>query len=144
MRYIRELTAAEKQALEYGYKNGKKHYFRIKCKSLLLSNEGSRINELSLFAKKTQRTIRNWFDEFEKSGIGKLEIKPGRGIKAALDSLDDEQILAVKEVLKTRYQKLDTAGAVLSKKFGFKVTKHMLCRFIKKNCPTHGGDLGKV
>ena len=136
MRYIRKLTAAEIKILEYGYENGNKHFFRIKCKSLLLSNEGKTINEISIFAGKTPRTIRNWFDSLEKAGIEHLGISPGRGIKAPLDSLNEEDILEVKKVVKRHYQKLDVAGKILGDKFGFSVTKKMLNRFLKKKSYT--------
>lgn len=133
MRYIKPLSPSEIQALEYGYRNGKKHYFQIKCKSILLSHEGKTINEIAEFAEKTPRTIRNWFNEFEKEGIEELVIKPGRGIKAVLDNLKAPEIEIIKTEVRKNYQSLNTVCAILSEKFGFEVTKWMLKRFLKKN-----------
>lgn len=132
-RYIKSLTAEEKYSLEYGYKNGKKHYFRIKCKSILMSNEGDHISQIAAFAKKTPRTIRNWFNDFEKNGIVKLVIGKGRGIKAPLDALNEDQIKEIKTEIGKNYQNIKSVCTILSGKFGFKITKWMLIRFIKKN-----------
>jgi len=132
MRYINGLSSEEIKGLEYGYKYGTKHYFRVKCKSILLSNEGKTIGEITEFAGKTPRTIRNWFNSFEEGGIEKMIIKEGRGIKAPLDLLKEDQIIIVKKEIKKNYQNLNSVSAILSKKFGFQVTKWMLKRFIKK------------
>ena len=144
MRYIRTLSADEISGLEYGYKNGKKHYFRVKCKSLLLSNEGKTIFEIAAFAGKTQRTVRNWFNDFEQYGIEKLILKPGRGVKAILDSLTAEQIDIVKKEIRKNYQNLKAVCTILSQKLGFKVTIWMLKRFIKKNTIIHGEGFVKT
>lgn len=132
-RYIKPLTAEEIVNLEYGYENGKKHYFRLKCKCILLSNEGKKISEIADFAKKTARTIRNWFNDYEKYGIEKFVIGKGRGIKASLDSLTEEEIKVVKEEIRKNYQNIKAVCTNLSNKFGFKISKWMLIRFIKKN-----------
>ena len=132
-RYIKSLTEEEIRTLEYGYKNGDKHYFRLKCQCILLSHEGKKIGELADFANKTPRTIRNWFDSYEKDGIEKLVIEDGRGIKAVLDSLTDEDVEVIKEEIKKNYQNLKAVCAHLSKRFGFEISKWMLIRFLKKN-----------
>ena len=149
MRYIRRLSTGEISSLEDGYRNGKKHYFRIKCKSILLSHEGKTINEIAAFAEKTPRTIRNWFNVpiaigIEKNGIKEFVVKPGRGIKAVLDNLKSKDIKFIKTEVEKNYQSLNTVCAVLSKEFGFEVTKWMLKRFLKKNSITHGEGLEKI
>jgi len=35
-----ELSAAEKEVLEKGYRNGEKHTFRERCRMILLKSEG--------------------------------------------------------------------------------------------------------
>lgn len=144
MRYIRNLTEEEIASLTYGYQNGKKHYFRVKCKSLLMSHEGKTIAEIVLFSKKTPRTIRNWFNSFEKFGLENLVIRSGRGIKAALDSLTEEQIKFVKAELGQSYQNLKKVCTKLSKEFGFQVTKNMLKRYLKKNSAILGDEFVKA
>lgn len=139
-RYIKTLTVEEVSSLEYGYKNGRKHYFRVKCKSILMSNEGKKISQIVVFSKKTPRTIRNWFNDFEKNGIGKLAIGSGRGIKAPLDALNEEQIKELKTEISKNYQNLKGVCTILSEKFGFNITKWMLIRFIKKNLTILGTE----
>ena len=113
MRFIRPLTPEEIQSLYHGYINGKKHYFRLKCKSLLMSHEGKTISEIAAFAKKTPRTIRNWLNNFEKHGVAKLIIHNGRGIKAPLDTLTKEQIKLVKKEIEKNYQNLKAVCVIL-------------------------------
>ena len=144
MKRIRTLTEEEISALEYGYKYGKKHYFRIKCKSLLMSNDGNPVSEIAEFARKTTRSIRNWINDYEYKGLNTLTITPGRGMKAVLDSLSDEQIQLIKDEIKDDPQNITSVGAKLSKKLGFKVTKWMLKRFVKKNSITLGEESEKA
>lgn len=120
-----------------GYREGKKHHFRVKCKSILLSNEGKTMSEVAAFAEKTTRTVRSWFNSFEKEGIEAFSIKPGRGFKAVLDHLTDAEIKIVEHEVEQNYQSLHTVAANLSNKFGFKITKRMLKRFLK-NETIHG------
>jgi transposase len=143
-RFIRPLTPDEISTLDYGYENGAKHYFRVKCKSILMSNEGKTIFEIAAFAKKTTRTIRNWFDSFEAHGPEKLVISKGRGIKAPLDALTGDQVKLVKKEIKKNYQNLKAVCTILGQKLGFEVTKWMLVRFIKKNSGTAGAGSGKT
>lgn len=134
----------EISSLEYGYEHGKKHYFRVKCKSLLMSNEGKVISEIAAFAKKTPRTIRNWFNDFENQGTEKLVIRKGRGIDAPLDALNEEQIKLVKQEIRNNYQNIKAVCTNLGEKFGFKISKWMLKRFIKKNSTILGVELENI
>ena len=79
------------------------------------------------------RTIYTWFNNWKKSGIGGLDIQPGRGIKAKLDTITDSQVTQIQEQIKWNPQSLKQVCEKLSVIFGFRITKHMLKRFIKKN-----------
>lgn len=144
MRNIKELTADEIFGLEYGYINGKQHYFRVKCKGILMSNEGKTVSQIAEYAQKTPRTIRNWFDDFEQHGIERLIIQSGRGIKANLDALSCEQIKLVKAEIRKNYQNLKAVSSILTDKLGFKITIWMLMRFIKKNSIIAGEEFVKT
>lgn len=73
-----------------------------------------------------------------------MVIKEGRGIKAPLDSLKENQIAFIKKEIKKNYQNLNSVCTILSKEFGFEITKWMLIRFIKKNSITVGTELEKT
>lgn len=139
-RYIQPLTCEEIASLEAGYQNGEKHYFRLKCKSILLSHEGKTITEIAAFAQKAPRTIRNWFNEYESEGIKKLTIEKGRGVKSSLDAFTESEIEVIKQELQQNYQSIKVVCANLSQTFGFPITKWMLLRFIKKNSIILGGE----
>ncbi|MEM1326661.1 MAG: helix-turn-helix domain-containing protein [Bacteroidota bacterium] len=139
-RYITSLDEGQIEALRYGYENGKQHYFRIKCKSMLLSDEGKTIGQIAEFAQKTPRTIRNWMDAYEQHGIESFVVEEGRGKKAILDSINEEQVNLVKKVVKENYQNLKTAAAIVSQKLGLDVTHWMLKGFLKKNAITLGEE----
>ena len=132
MKHIRILIASEISGLENGYKNGKQHHYRIKCKSLLMSNAGKSVREIAEFAGKSTRSIRNWINDYESEGLPSLSMSPGRGMKAVLDSISEEQIELVKEQIKNNPQNMVQVSAQLSKMLGFQVTKWMLKRFVKK------------
>lgn len=141
MRKIEALQAEEKQTLEQGYKHSKKPHFRNRCHSLLLSEEGYKVSQIAKLYKVRTRTIYTWFNRWESHGIAGLMILPGRGIKAKLDELSPEQIEEVKEVIGSDPSSLKNICQTLSKKLGFKVTKYMLKRLIKKNSITLGDAL---
>jgi hypothetical protein len=68
----------------------------------------------------------------------------GRGIKAKLDMLSKEDLEKVKLAVKEAPQSLKIVCENLSESLGFKVTKYMLKRLLKKNLNTHGDDLENV
>lgn len=139
-RYIKPLSEGEISSLEYGYKNGKQHYFRVKCKSMLMSHEGKKLAEIAAYAQKTPRTIRKWMNGYESQGIESFVVGKGRGVKAVMDEFSGDQEQVVKAVLKQHYQNLKTASAVLSKQLGIEVTHWMVRRFVKKNSITLGAE----
>lgn len=133
MRRINHITEEEKVTLNEGYQNSPKGHFRRKCHSILLSFEGYKVSEIAKLYKVRTRTIYTWFNRWELSGISGLIMQKGRGVKAALDLLSNEQLEEVKTTVKQHPQSLKVACEKLSKKFGFIVTKNMLKRVLKKS-----------
>lgn len=133
MRQVRPLKENELKELEYNYKNGDKHHFRLRCQGILLSNEGLSVTEIALRLKKQKDTIYSWLNSYESQGVNGLKNAKGQGVKARLDSLTEEQLDSLEKAVKDEPQNLNKVGAFLSQLFGFKVTKLMLIRFLKKN-----------
>ena len=132
MRQVRPLKENELKELEYSYKSGDKHHFRIRCQGILLSNEGLSVAEIAFRLKKQKDTIYSWLNSYESQGINGLKNAKGQGVKARLDSITEEQLDSLKKAVKDEPQNLNKVGAFLSQLFGFKVTKLMLIRFLKK------------
>ncbi len=140
MKKIRPLSEQEIQALEKGYKTGLKHHFRQRCKGILLSAEGNSVAKIAALLKHKKDTIYNWLNNYEAQGINGLYNKSGQGVKAPLDSLTTKQQKELKKTVAKSPQNLNQVGAWLSDKFGFKVTKYMLIRYLKKNSGTLGEE----
>jgi len=138
MRKIEGVTKEEHENLEWGYKNHPKAHFRKKCHSILLSIEGYTVAEIAALYKVRTRTVYTWFNRWELYGILGMQLFKGRGVKAILDSLSKTRIDEVKAAVKSDAQSLKKVCENLSETLGFKVTKHMLKRLLKKNLTTHG------
>ena len=138
MRYISPLSAEEKKTLEEGCRNHQKHHFRNRCRSILMGDDGFSVPEIARFFDTRTRTVHTWFTRWESSGITGLMILPGRGRRAVLNGCSEEQILTVEEEVLENPQNLQKVSEKSSCEFGFKITKKMLRRFIKKSPVTHG------
>lgn len=132
MRKIPPLELEEKKTLEEGYRNSKKAHFRGRCHAILMSEDGYKVSEIAQLYKVQTRTIYRWFNRWEENGISGLILRKGRGVKGRLDSLSKEELKTVKEAVKLTPQSLKKICENLSESLGFKVTKYMLKRLLKK------------
>ncbi len=96
MRKIK-LELSEQETLEEGFKNHNKAHVRKRFHTLLLSNRGWSVKDLSILYNVRTRTIYSWFNKWEKEGLVGLFIRPGRGLKATLNILDEEVVKEVKK-----------------------------------------------
>lgn len=133
MLYIVNLPEEEKQTLEAGRQNGKKAYFRDRCQCILLSATGFEVKALALMYNTRTRTIYDWLHRYKQDGFLGLKIKAGRGLKAPLKDLTHQQIAEIKEQLNLNPQSLREVATLLSKNFGFTITKTALKNYVKKN-----------
>lgn len=136
MRRILNLSSSEQATLEAGYKNSRKHHFRNRCHSILLSYEGYTVSEIAKLYKVRSRTIYTWFNRWESMGLVGLMILQGRGVKAKLDELSEAQMEQVKAVIGSDPRSLRNICRDVSELLGYKVTKNMLKRLVKKNSST--------
>lgn len=127
-RYI-QLTTAEQEMLQEGYRNHPSHRVRERCHCLLLSSQGKSVPELTEIFSVLPLTIYTWMNRWEKDGIMGVLDQKGRGRKAILTQQDHSLI---KEKLQANAQKLslvrEELKAVLNKEFSEKTLK----RFLKK------------
>lgn len=134
------LTEAARLELSLAYKQGGKLHVRERCQCLLLLADGHTVSELASIFKTRTRTIYTWINRYKNEGYLGLTIRSGRGVKAVLEELTEEQISIVREEIQHNPQSLQQVVQVLSKKFGLSITKAMLKKYLKKNCITLGID----
>lgn len=130
-RYIQGLTAAQQKALEEGYKHGKTHDFRLRCRCILLSAQGKSVPELKALFEVSHLTIYNWFNRFEAEGIMGLKIRSGRGRKRKLDIDSKEHIGLVKKGLSKENRSVQQLRQALANDHQIEVSDSTLRNFLK-------------
>ena len=88
-----DLSAAQRQELEQGYRSGKSHGFRLRCHLVLLKSEGRTSEQVAQIVKANPVTVNNWLTRYQAEGLAGLETKPGRGRKPVFEPARDlEQV----------------------------------------------------
>jgi len=124
-----ELTVAQREELENGYRNGQTHSFRQRCQMILLKSEERTSVEVVGILGSCEMTVNNWLKRFKAEGIEGLRTRPGRGRKTILQAADLEQ---VKRAVKQSRQKISVARAELEESLGKEFSHSSLKRFLKK------------
>jgi len=124
-----ELTEAQREELENGYRNGQTHSFRQRCQIILLKSEERTSVEVVGILGSCEMTVNNWLKRYEAEGIKGLRTRAGRGRKAILQAVDLEQ---VKRAVKQSRQRISVARAELETSLGKGFSHSSLKRFLKK------------
>lgn len=85
-----ELTDEQRLQLEEGFRTGKSHAFRMRCRAILLKSKGLTSKKVGEQTEMTHISVNSWVKRFETEGISGLETRPGRGRKPIMDSSDEE------------------------------------------------------
>jgi len=131
-----ELTKAQREELEDGYRNGRTHSFRQRCQMVLLKSEERTSVEVVGILGGCEMTVNNWLNRYEKEGIEGLRTRPGRGRKAILQAADLEQ---VKRAVKQSRQKISVARIELEASLGKEFSHSSLKRYLKKTLAATNG-----
>ncbi len=131
-RRIRQLVEDELVALEEGYRNSDKNYYRERCKSILMSNSGYTVKEIATLFDTRIRTIYAWFNRFESLGVTGLLVKPGQGRKPILDISNSNQFAIIEKAVNDHPQNISGIAEEVSKSLGFDVPSKVLKRYLKK------------
>ena len=78
------LTQSQRQALESGLKEGKRHCFRMRCQSILLKSEGRTSKEVGAITGMSNVSVNSWVKRYKTEGLSGLYTQAGRGRKAIL------------------------------------------------------------
>ena len=131
-----ELTVAQREELENGYRNGQTHSFRQRCQMILLKSEKRTSIEVVSILGSCEMTVNNWLKRYEAEGIEGLRTRPGRGRKAILQAVDLER---VKVAVKQSRQKISVARLELEASLGKEFSHSSLKRFLKKTLAATNG-----
>lgn len=123
------LDSEAKNALEKGFKTGKKHVFRVRCQLVLLKSENRNSKEVAKIVKMCEMSVNNWLVRYASEGLEGLNTKSGRGRKALINKITDES--SVLEAVKANRQRLQTAKAEWESQSGKSVSRDTLRRFLK-------------
>jgi transposase len=96
-----KLNEKERTELEFGYKKGEKHNFRLRCQIILLKSEGRTSKEVSAILKITHNRINDWVSRYKKMGIEGLYNKKGQG-RPAIMKVEKDSEMVKKEVAEHR------------------------------------------
>jgi transposase len=124
-----ELTRAQRNELEKGYRAGSSHAFRVRCQMILLKSERRTAKEIAALLGCCEVVINNWLKRFEVEGIEGLLTKPGRGRKPILDA--EKDLPSVKAAVTANRQRISMAKAELEVELGKPFSQKTLERYIK-------------
>ena len=126
---IIDLTDAERNELENGYKHSKSPQFSRRCHFVLLKSQGKTSREIADIFGVTIQPVNRWCNRYLKSGINGLHTKPGQGRKPILDKKKDESI--IKETVQKERQRLRKAKEILENELNKPFSLKTLLRFLK-------------
>lgn len=142
-RYIENLTETEIKALEKGFKEGKSHRFRNRCKTILLSHQGYDTNQLREIFGVGLLSIYRWMDKWESGGIDALADKEGRGRKPILKLDKQDHVSKVEKAIEKSPKNLNKVLAQIKEELDVDLSKLTLKRFLK-NLNEDGNDSEEV
>ena len=92
MRLTREVFPDIQRLLQRLYRQSRHHQVRQRAQCILLSLQSYSIAQLMDICGVSRKTIYNWFNSWETSGLVGLYNRPGRGRKATFSLEQRQQI----------------------------------------------------
>lgn len=142
-RYIEKLKETEIEFLENGFKTGKSHTYRIRCKAILLSYEKWECGAIADFFDVHLITVYNWLDRWQSGGIENMKDKAGRGRKPILDLSKENHVQMVTEAIENSPSNIKKALSKIEQELDVSISKKTLTRFLK-NLSADGNDIEKA
>ena len=87
-----QLTDEQRLQLEEGFRQGKSHAYRMRCRTILLKAKGLTSKEVGVQTEQTHISVNSWVKRFDTEGIKGLETRPGRGRKPIMDNSDEDAV----------------------------------------------------
>ena len=135
LRFVRELTDAERQSLEDTYRSHPDFAVRRRAHVVLLSGQGQTVGQLQALFGVDRDTISLWIKHFEHSGVAGLlsRSKPGRN-----PIYTDREIQRLKALIDPDPRRLRAAQTALEAETGKSSCLETLRRALKKDSATRG------
>ncbi len=125
-----QVTPAEQEALEKGYRQSNSAAFSRRCHIVLLKAQGRSSEEIASIMGTTIQPVNRWVKRYEAQGIGGLQNRAGQGRKPIFDRTTDEA--KVRAAVKKERQRLALAKEELEQGLGKGFSNITLRRFLKK------------
>jgi len=143
-----QLNEEQRAELEKGYKNGKSHAFRTRCRMVLLKSEKRTSSAVADFLGCCEVAVNNWLTRFEEEGIEGLKTRAGRGRPPILSQQNPAHLQKVKAEIEKHPNSVKTVVAVLEEEFDLAMHPETLKRFLKKMvigsvAPERGSNRGR-
>ena len=122
-----ELSESERIKLNFGFKEGSSHCFRMRCKAVLLKSEGLSSEAIGKIVEMTQISVNNWVKRYLLEGISGLETRKGRGRKPIMDCSDEE---AVRRAIENDRQSVNKAREAWQNAVGKEASESTFRRFL--------------
>ena len=122
-----ELSESERIKLNFGYKEGSSHCFRMRCKAVLLKSEGLSSEAIGKIVEMTHISVNNWVKRYLLEGISGLETRKGRGRKPIMDCSDEE---AVRKAIENDRQSVNKAREAWQNAVGKEASESTFKRFL--------------
>ena len=125
---IIKLDNSSRRTLEQMYRKDSKFTVRTRAHSLLLSDDGNSIPEISGILKYSPRTIYRWFRQWKCNSFKGLYDLPGRGRKPILKIEDRNKL---QELIEKEPRKLQDHQAYFKGELGVNISKTTLKRALR-------------
>lgn len=122
------LSKEEVGALEKGYKTGKSHCYRQRCRMVLLKAEGHRSADIAAALSTNLMSVNNWVSRYQQQGLSGLQTKPGRGRKPILQ---EGHAAMIRAAVEQERQRLSQAQQLIEAHLGKRMSRATLTRFLK-------------
>jgi transposase len=129
MPLAREISRETQQLLERLYRQSRHHRVRQRAHCLWLCSQGLKPSELRVIFPVTEKTLYNWFNAWDESGLVGLYDRPGRGRHA---KLNDEQKAQVKRWVEASPRQLKPVIEKIKKAWEIDVSLSTLKRVLKE------------
>ena len=63
------LESSSREELEVGYRTGKQHCFRVRCRLVLLKSEGRQSKEAGKIVQLSHNSVNHWIKRYNVQGI---------------------------------------------------------------------------
>ena len=122
-----ELSESERIKLNSGFREGRSHCYRMRCKAILLKSEGLSSKAIGQIVEMTQISVNNWVKRYLLEGVSGLETRKGRGRKPIMDYSDEE---TVRKAIENDRQSVNKAREAWQNAVGKEASESTFKRFL--------------